>query len=573
MIHSPWSDYLYLCGDRRGGGPGIDALDRRLDISGWRNAARTASGRLYLPRGSRLGVQRVGRDGLLIGRYHGPLRLAVDPAGNADPAELFARGWGRYVVIRDDGDGPFVVRDPAGGLDAVSWRSAGVTFVASTPPPEIDAWLPQAAALDWTRIGSTLASAAPVLVDSLIAGLDATPPGGTLARRAGKIVIRQIWSPSRIAEDARAARPEAVRQVVDTVVETLIAPHSALVAELSGGFDSSVVATSAVRTRGSRRMTWVNHKGDEAESDETVYAGSVANRLGLTLTVVRKHPAALAAETLAPLAERFRPSFQGVDADYDSRTAELMEAAGATALLTGQGGDAVFLQGAGPEVVLDRLRRLGPEGLDPGFLHRTATRTKTSLWSAANRLIRPTRDESPASPIHPWMTGLDTMAPARRGQIVQLANCQVFHGDCLRARAGELLHPLLSQPVMEHCLSIPADLLADGRQDRALARRAFSDRLPGTILSRRGKGDMSAHYGRMARESLPFLRTLLPDGALVRNGAVAPEAIDQLLDPDVLIWRGDFNRLFIAAVLEVWARNWLGRLGRRSPATYQTLDS
>src|SRR3546814_19190936 len=57
-----------------------------------------------------------------------------------------------------------------------------------------------------------------------------------------------------------------------------------------------------------------------------------------------------------------------------------------------------------------------------------------------------------------------------------------------RRSAPPHIAPLLSQPIVELCLSIPTwHWIADGR-DRAVAHAAFSNRLPRTINVRQQKG-------------------------------------------------------------------------------------
>lgn len=556
-------------------------IDVRLAAGGWRAVAATAAGRLHLPVGSRLPVRRLGRDGLIIGRYHGPLGLALSPSGHPCPVRLTSMGWGRYVAIWEETGRLFAFRDPAGALDLLSWRSGAWTFVGSGAPPLIDAHLPADAELDWSRIRRVLGSPAEAFGESLIRGFTAAAPGAVIEPGGPIPAARQIWTPAGAARRRGDCAPGALRDVVDDVVGLLIAPHAAIVGEISGGFDSAVAALSAARTSGNRRMSWINHHAAAAESDERVYARAVADRMSADLTCIARHPRPLARANLTALGTGLRPALQGLDVDYDAAAAGFVPRSGATALLTGQGGDTVFLHSGGPALAIDRARRLGVAGLAPGFLHRTALWTRTSAWSMARaglaaaaglRRAAPP-EETAADHGHPWRADLADLPPMKRAQIHQLVNCQAFHGDCLRARAGELLQPFLTQPVMEHLLAIPADVLVRGERDRALARHAFADRLPASVAGRRGKGDMSAHYGAVVRNSLPVLGRLLRRGRLIGAGALEEAELEELLDPDVLIWRGDFNRLLVAAVLEAWTDGWTRRLRTANRPLHQTLVS
>jgi asparagine synthase (glutamine-hydrolysing) len=135
-------------------------------------------------------------------------------------------------------------------------------------------------------------------------------------------------------------------------------------------------------------------------------------------------------------------------------------------------------------------------------------------------------------------------------------------GWTARGQQAQIVNPLLSQPVMEICLSLSARALTHGGDDRAMARQAFRDRLAPEVFARRSKGDLGRHYGRAIAEDLDAVRGLLLDGALVGAGLVDPERLDALLTPETLIWKGPYREVLDMVMLEQWARSWSGRLSR-----------
>ena len=170
---------------------------------------------------------------------------------------------------------------------------------------------------------------------------------------------------------------------------------------------------------------------------------------------------------------------------------------------------------------------------------------------------------------------MGSLPPAKAGQVRRLVNARLFWGDCRRARAVELLHPLLSQPVMEHCLGLPMDVLTEGPRDRGLARRAFQERLPEALLQRRSKGDLSRFYCRTVRESAPFLRSWLMDGRLATEGLITRQEVEAGLGETSLIRDPRSNRFLVLAVLEAWVRRWERRVARvraRQPAVQPVDD-
>ena len=119
-----------------------------------------------------------------------------------------------------------------------------------------------------------------------------------------------------------------------------------------------------------------------------------------------------------------------------------------------------------------------------------------------------------------------------------------------------VVHPLLSQPIVEHFLGLSAFDLTEARRDRALVRRAYAGRLPATLLERRGKGCVTAYYGRMIARSLPFLRAYLLDSILAAKGVFARDRLEAVLDEHFLMQTNAYAEIFCALFAERWARGW-----------------
>lgn len=557
----------------------LAVLSPRLAAAGWRRVSRRPA--VWTSAASRLPVIPLA-DGLLLGRRHGPPADRPAPTSPLRVASrLMSDGWGGWVaLLSGPADGAVtVIRDPSGALDAFVWRRGPLWVAASDAHSGLDDLLPDEIEVDLDRLALILAHPAAASGASALHGIHAVAPGAVLTlTRDGAPDVRQVWTPARAA--TRAVEPEDLRIAVETATRDLVAPHSRVIGEISGGFDSAVVAGTTARLGlGERVSPWLTFHPMEPEGDERAWARAVAERADLRLLERPKSPAALTRTDLERLAEGLRPGLQGLDVEYDAETAGLLSEHGASALLTGQGGDAVFFQYGTPAVAADRLARRGLRGLDPRFLHRLARWTRRSAWRVAGDAVRhrfglgmradPEAGASPGPEVHPWLTDLDAVPPAKRGQIRQLVNAQVFHGDCLRRRAAELLHPLLTQPVMEAGLGIPADVLVEGGRDRDLARRLFADRLPDAVLSRRGKGELSTYYGQVVRRTLPLANDLLIDGALVSAGLVDPDALRADLDPAHLIADGAYNMFLIRLVLEVWLRRWRARLAARGQPLFE----
>ena len=141
-------------------------------------------------------------------------------------------------------------------------------------------------------------------------------------------------------------------------------------------------------------------------------------------------------------------------------------------------------------------------------------------------------------------------------QIEGLTDALIFQGDSLRARSVRIIHPLMSQPILETCLDLPVDALVRGGRDRGLARKAFQTSLPPEVSERRTKGDMTAFYGRMIARSLKVLRPFLLEGGLAQAGLLDLERLDEALTCERLAADGGYGDVMDLATQEAWARRW-----------------
>ena len=108
---------------------------------------------------------------------------------------------------------------------------------------------------------------------------------------------------------------------------------------------------------------------------------------------------------------------------------------------------------------------------------------------------------------------------------------------------------------MEVCLQIPTYLLLRGGRARALAREAFAEHVPASILRRRDKGSIVSHATDMIRQSGPFVRELLLDGVLVRAGVIVRRELEPYIVQGQSFREQHLLPLLACIAAEVWARN------------------
>ncbi len=123
-----------------------------------------------------------------------------------------------------------------------------------------------------------------------------------------------------------------------------------------------------------------------------------------------------------------------------------------------------------------------------------------------------------------------------------------------------VVHPLLSQPLIEQVLAIDIFRLTEGRRDRALARRAVARLLPDVVTQRAGKGALTHFFGRSLAASAPFLQAYLLDGELTAHGVLDRTRLEPVLDRDFLMQFDCYGKILSALIMERWAREWKDRL-------------
>jgi asparagine synthase (glutamine-hydrolysing) len=496
---------------------------------------------------------------VVVGDY-----FSQDPASPSAPDgrtafdRLLAEGWGRYVALERGEAGLRVLRDPSGGLEVAAWRRGGVMAAASTLPDALQAWWPDPLAIAWPALGRILEDATPGGGEAPLTGLDMIAPGAVWD--AGQ--VRQAWAPAAFARAVAVRSADLEAALVATVDAAVTGwARGPVLVEISGGLDSAIVAT-ALRRTGAEVAGAVNYHVRQAEGDERGFAREVARCCGVPLAEVEKPEAALDLDALRVVSGGLRPALDGIDTHHDLDLAERCRRAGARTLLTGRGGDNVFFQTPTPLIAAEPgglgLRALADlarwQGRSVYGLLRAARRGEAGgAWMAQ-------ADDAG----RPWLAGAADLSPAKRLQIASLAAGIGAQGPTRRGEIADLRHPLMAQPLLELCLGIPVPVLVRGGRDRGLARDAFAGLVPDAILARRGKGRLSAHYGRILARSLDQVRPLLLDGRLAGAGLIDRAAWTERLSIESLIWRGGAGSVFTALMLELWVEAWEAKL-RRGP--------
>lgn len=501
------------------------------------------------------------------------VRSAAGPETGARIARRLLSSWGRYVAVIQEGARTTVLRDPSGGLEAAIWRRDGLLLVASHLPDWLDPWLPPDLVIDEAALARLVANPALGAAASPLRGIAMLAPGALW--RDG--VVEQAWRPATFAKAERRDRSDPAPKLVAAVDASVRAvARGRVLIEVSGGLDSAIVS-GALAQAGADVVCALNYYIGDRQGDERPFARAVARRLGWTLVEIPKSSAGVDLGRLSELSRGLRPALASFDQQHDLDLEARCATLAVDTVLTGQGGDHLFFQAPTALIAADGpARGLTLKGL--AALARWQGRSIYDVaWSAlraglgADIALRPPPHAGPAlreirlgAANHPWLDGIAELPPAKALQVVSLVGALGVHSLTRRSQAVDLRHPLISQPLLELCLSLPTVVLTRGGRDRGLARDAFAGRLPPEVANRPTKGRLSSHYGRTLAASLPDLRPLLLDGRLAAAGLVERDALDAMLQPEALLWRGGYGILASLTMLELWVEAWTARLLRRN---------
>jgi asparagine synthase (glutamine-hydrolysing) len=159
--------------------------------------------------------------------------------------------------------------------------------------------------------------------------------------------------------------------------------------------------------------------------------------------------------------------------------------------------------------------------------------------------------------VHPWLTATRGVAPGKLWQIFSISNHADFYDPLALPDAPERVAPLLSQPLMETCLRIPTYILNTGGRDRAIARHAFEKELPRQIFTRRTKGLIDSVLMQLLRSNLSFVRELMLDGLLVKEGLLDRRRVETVLEDRHSVMGPDATELVAYHLsTEAWLRSW-----------------
>ena len=509
---------------------------------------------------------------------------AVDAIVESDGQFMIDRFWGHYVAFVRTERGVHVILEPTASIPCFYMRQDGVTVVFSHL--ELCGFLNRASlSINWKYISALLAYDKIRIAETGLNEVSELMGGQRLTVSNDRMETEYLWDPRTIAanvyEPDFATAAERVRAIVNECVRCWALEYESFLLDLSGGVDSSSLLGAFAEVGEVHRVTPIHYVSGGADAPELRYARAAAEHAGRELLTHCVDASTTYPDVDAhPLTPRPYRNFLNLG-DADFRT-EVGKKLGVDAFLTGEGGDHLFLQTRSSPVFADYLKN---HGIDRGMGRALIDATRLSrlwigkvAWDGAlatfgrreNRFVTALKDRKNdvnllahgsldrGYGINEWLKDPKGLPPAKFdhvGNLIHMAHTREPFGRC---EFADVVHPFISQPIVELCLRIPTYLHLTGGVTRGLAREAFKGQMAEVVRRRMTKGSTTRHHGKLISENLELLTTSLADGELARQGLIDRDAVLNYVSSDNYSADEGGKMLPVYYAIEAWVRSWKG---------------
>ena len=508
---------------------------------------------------------------------------------------LISRYWGHYVAVlrhpeRSSGQ---VIRAPASALACLHIQ-IGTLNVFFSHLEDCAALKLTALSINWDSITAQVVGGDYLTHETGINEINTLECGESVECTPTGCTKQVYWDPRHFLRDRRfssfSEATRAIRHAVDYSVSAHAGEHSHILVNLSGGLDSSIILGSLQRAPHRPTLTALNYYSRGC-GDERYYARCMARRANCRL-VERRRNDRLDLRRFYDCNFTVRPVLNFSAPDVEARTIELARESSATAIFNGELGDNIFGSRPGFGALVECIRENGFGRASLSAVMEYAMLTKRSIWRTLaltrleyrnvrtgvdfNALRKMQRryglDEARSLMLasagaeqhygdmverflHPWLKDARVLAPGSDRLLFGLVavTSPSYHSPFAHPDDPPQVSPLISQPLAEVALRIPAYMHCRFAQDRAVARAAFTDVLPTEILNRGlGKGGPDLWAKDVVGNNSDFLKDFLLDGILVKRGLVDRVKLEAALSPRNIRSTAIVGDVFAKLYIEAW---------------------
>jgi asparagine synthase (glutamine-hydrolysing) len=153
---------------------------------------------------------------------------------------------------------------------------------------------------------------------------------------------------------------------------------------------------------------------------------------------------------------------------------------------------------------------------------------------------------------HPWTVEPSDGRPGKQAHIASILEA-IHFSEYLNLRDSRpTICPLLSQPIVECCSTLPTWRWFENGEDRSLARRSFAVDLPPEVLARRIKGTFKPLVEQTFFRRIDQIRAMVLEGRLSQEKIIDRRACEKLLFAPQVLDDVHLSRLLDFIDVEAW---------------------
>lgn len=510
--------------------------------------------------------------------------LNIDAITNSRGGELGEKYWGSYLLITLNDEGIAFYRDPM-ALSVLFYTQVEQGYVFTTSIAPLVDFLEQNAEVNWTYLTSYIASNHHVTAVTPFKNIFEILPGcETTLLINDKPRLSFFWDPTAISSsyiENESSFQEKIFKTTQMTLSAWVYGSQKAHLKLSGGLDSSSLLALLRHNRYTNPIQAFNFFDSSfSAADEREFAQEVCDLYEVPINFIdfQEH---LPFSELTPLIRRDRPCSTLLASNFTDSVASAMNVAKDDIILSGEGGDHLFLAPPPRETFLDYilennffrsyslLKDVSTYNRMPYVsLLRESLRTYTSYKQGKLNyleLLNESQDwmtdafKSEVDPHlfkpHYWKK-LGDVFPGKAQHILAIQSATLRNNRDNDIPGKSIIHPLLSQPLVELALSMPTYQSFKHGYNRFQFRKAMEKHLKGRYLWRISKGDTSGAVVMGVRKNFAFLQSLLLEGQCVKKGFIDAAKLHRSL-LEFKSGKVDFMWPIIKLfVVEKWLKSW-----------------